>query len=166
MIESLRRVIRIFQLLHIHIFDKLDRQLALIEGKLLKPIIDMLRRVNTLGNWASFILNDLWRFRRGLLLGSMSANSGGVFNLVVGAPLLAGSTQTAPPAVAPPPAPFTVASFRETVNGALTETAAAVNDPIAELGECWKASFQQSLIEGDPIGELWDCLAASVKVNF
>ncbi len=77
LIERVRRVIRIFQLLHIHVLDGLDKQLAKLEGKLLKPIIGLLRQVNGVGNWISFILDLRLLLHRGLLLGSLQANAGG-----------------------------------------------------------------------------------------
>lgn len=86
-IESIRRVIAIFKLLHIHVFDALDRQLAKIEGKILTPIYFALYRLNTLGNWVSFILNIQMLIHRGLFLGSMNATRGGTLNLLANAPI-------------------------------------------------------------------------------
>jgi hypothetical protein len=95
LIQRVRRVIAIFRLLHIHVLDGLDKQLAKLEGKLLKPIIGLLRQVNGIGNWISFILDLRLLLHRGLLLGSATANKGGLVNIFYNA-------QMPPPGAVPP----------------------------------------------------------------
>lgn len=140
-IESLRRIIHLFQLLHIHIFDRLDRNLAYIEGKLLKPIIDLLRRTNTLGNWVSFIINVRGFITRGLLLGSLQQQRGGAFNLLASTPAY-GFVELPPAAPGQAAAPPTFS-----YSSALAAVAAAQPDmairfaatPAGELVACWEA---------------------------
>lgn len=141
LIESLRRIIHLFQLLHIHIFDRLDQSLAYIEGKLLKPIIDLLRRTNTLGNWVSFIINVRGYLTRGLLLGSMQQQRGGAFNLLASTPAY-GFVELPPaaPGQAPVVPTFSYASATAAVSAAAPDIQVRfAATPASELVACWEA---------------------------
>jgi len=158
-IEKVRRIIHFFQLLHIHIFDGLDRTLAKIEGKLLTPIYKLLYRVNTLGNWVNFILNLNLLLRRGLFLGSMQANRGGSFSLLASTP--AYGFQELPHTPAAPvgdiPAPsYLVASSAVAAAGPDIQTRFA-GSPVAELVACWEAPLGNIEVSG-AIDELIHCL--------
>jgi hypothetical protein len=85
-IESIRRFIHILQIFHIHLLDGLDAQLAKLEAKIMGPFLAALGRINTLGNWISFILNTRLLIFRGLFLGSMNAYRGGSFTMLAGTP--------------------------------------------------------------------------------
>lgn len=142
-IESLRRVIRIFRLLHIHVFDGLDRQLARIEGKLLRPIYAALYRINTLGNWVSFILNAHLVIFRGLFLQSLQANQGGAFSLLASTPAygfaeLPHVDTTAAPVVELPTFDVVSAAIAAATPDIL---ARAQNTPAAALVDCWETSI-------------------------
>lgn len=157
-IEKVRRIIHFFQLLHIHIFDGLDRTLAKIEGKLLTPIYRMLYRVNTLGNWINFILNLDLLLRRGLLLGSLNANRGGTFSLLAGAPPL-GMTplpQTAP-LKAPVPAPVTYSDLTTVSNSYLAQVAPtlATGSSTDQLFKCFWTLPSPTI--GQPVHDFLRC---------
>ena len=115
-IQRVRQVLRILELFHVGFARRLDQRLAQLEGIILAPFLKMLARVNTLGNWVSFILNAQLLIYRALLLGSMKANRGGVFNLVTSAPAL-GSFVVPGAAV---PAPDETLPFLEDVHAYVT----------------------------------------------
>jgi hypothetical protein len=157
-IEKVRRIIHLLQLLHIHIFDKLDQELARIEGKLLAPIYRMLFRVNTLGNWINYILNLQGLLYRGLLLGSINQNRGGTFSLLAGAPPL-GITplpQTAPLTPAPVQ-PMTYDSLTASLNTALVKAGSALKpgSPEAQLYLCLLQPTAAT--EGQPVHDFLKC---------
>ncbi len=123
-IQRIRNIIHLFQLLHIHIFDALDRTLGKIQGKLLAPIYALLYRVNTLGNWISFILNLQGLLFRGLFLGSMNQNRGGSFSMIAGAPPLGMSALPFQPAPVPSsPTGSTYVDFTAATNTAVITAA-------------------------------------------
>lgn len=163
-IESIRRFIHILQIFHIHLLDGLDAQLAKLEAKIMGPFLAALGRINTLGNWISFILNTRLLIFRGLFLGSMNAYRGGSFTMLAGTPgygmpLLpqAGSTQATKPD--PPP---TFSQAIAAVNAALPALAASYTDgPTRELVKCWMTPIQNPEIEG-ATKEMIDCLFHSV----
>lgn len=165
-IEKVRRLIHFLQLLHIHIFDGLDRTLGRIEGKLLAPIYRLLYRTNTLGNWISYILNARAFIYRGLLLGSMNENRGGAFSLLAGAPPL--GIKAAPqisPSTPAPAVPFTFDMFSASTNTALVSagTQFATDSPTRNLIACLTASVD--LGAGSPVDDLLKCLRQSVSLQ-
>ena len=132
-IQRIRSLIHLFQLLHIHIFDQLDRTLGKIQAKISAPFYSLLYRVNTLGNWISFILNLQGLLFRGLFLGSMNQNRGGSFSMLAGAPAL-GVTPITPAPVGALPAPVTPTylSFDAAANTTLVNAAPVITtDPSA-----------------------------------
>lgn len=163
LIESIRRVIRILQLLHIHVFDALDRQLAKLEGKLLAPIIAALQRVNTLGNWVSFILNLRLLIHRGLLLGSIKQNIGGTFNLVASAPAHGFVASDAAAQERADLSAITVHSFVASAPRAIAETSTITDSPIRDLFACWGDSLTLDIGPGSPVGDAIRCMQESVN---
>jgi hypothetical protein len=161
-IEQIRRVIHILQIFHIHVLDGLDRQLAKIEGKILRPIFAALYRANTLSNWISFILNARLLIFRGLFLGSLQANRGGAFSLLASTPAV-GMPAVPETTAAGVAAPVTVLSLRSTLAESFTDTVSSVDDPTGDLARCWQASLADlSLAPGDPLGEMWACIQRSI----
>jgi hypothetical protein len=140
-IQKIRQVISIFRLLHIHVLDGLDKQLAKIEGKILRPIYAALYRVNTLGNWVSFILNARLLIWRGLILGSIAANRGGAFSLLASTPDYgwAELPHVDTPTQVPAPPPETFASASAAVDATLPTLATRfASTPASELVACWQ----------------------------
>jgi hypothetical protein len=157
-IEKIRRIIHLFQLLHIHIFDRLDRTLARIEGKILAPIYALLYRVNTLGNWISFIINGYGLIFRGLLLGSVNANRGGTFSLLANAPLYGMKPLPfTPNPSTTPTAPVTFNSLLATANTQLVNTASglALDSPTRAFIACFTATG--SIGDGSPSRDFLRC---------
>ncbi len=140
-IQKIRQVISIFRLLHIHVLDGLDKRLAQLEGKILRPIFAALYRVNTLGNWVSFILNARLLIWRGLILGSIAANRGGAFSLLASAPsygwvdLPHVDTPPQPPALQPETFASASAAVDATLPTLITQFAGT---PASELVACWQ----------------------------
>jgi hypothetical protein len=156
-IEKVRRIIHLFQLLHIHIFDRLDRTLARIEGKILAPIYALLYRTNTLGNWISFIINGYGLIFRGLLLGSVNANRGGTFNLLANAPAYGFK----PLAFTPDPSPLPMPA--DTYQSALIAVNSATPDIHKQLAG--SAADQLLLCWSAPIGTIDLTAAIDDMVN-
>jgi hypothetical protein len=156
-IERIRRIIHLFQLLHIHIFDRLDRTLARIEGKILAPIYALLYRTNTLGNWISVIINGYGLIFRGLLLGSVNANRGGTFNLLANAPAYGFK----PLAFTPNPSPLPMPA--DTYQSALIAVNSATPDIHKQLAG--SAADQLLLCWSAPIGAIDLTAAIDDMVN-
>lgn len=138
-IEKLRRIIHLLQLFHIHIFDALDRKLARLEIAVMTPILDALRRVNTIGNWVSFILNGRLLIFRGLFLPSLAANQGGAFSILASAPAYGFAelphVDVSTPA---PPAPPSFANASLMLVAANPDIQARfANTPADQLVACW-----------------------------
>lgn len=164
-IEAIRRIIHLFQLLHIHIFDQLDRTLAKIEGKILTPIYFALYRLNTLGNWVSFILNVKGYITRGLLLGSLTQQRGGFVNTFYEAQTWGYVAPTPAPGSAPALPITTPQMFTAAAASSFSETIAITGDPTGDLARCLSSSLPTSLGEGDPTGEMLNCLWRSITLN-
>jgi hypothetical protein len=166
-IESIRRFIHILQIFHIHLLDGLDAQLAKLEAKIMGPFLAALGRINTLGNWISFILNTRLLIFRGLFLGSMNAYRGGSFTMLAGTPgygmpLLpnAGSTQATKP---PPPPTFDSALAAATASLKAVSTRFG-SGPTRELVDCWTAPIENVDLKG-ATGELIDCMFKSIGLS-
>jgi hypothetical protein len=159
-LESIRRFIHILQIFHIHLLDGLDAQLAKLEAKIMRPFLAALGRINTLGNWISFILNARLLIFRGLFLGSLKFNQGGAFTMLAGTPgyglpLL---PNAGPPADGKPIAPDTYASASAAVALAAPAIAARFpGTPAAELVTCWETPIGNIELDG-AIDEMVKCV--------
>jgi hypothetical protein len=161
-IQRLRSIIRIFQLLHIHIFDKLDRLLVRIQGKLLYPFFLVLYRLNTLGNWVSFILNAKLLIYRNLFLGSLAANRGGAFNMLAGAPVYGFVAQPQLPASGVL-APLPVQNFASASAAVAADVPGLVTSfgstPASQLVLCWEQPTGNIDLAG-AISDMVNCITA------
>jgi len=72
-IETLRRALAILRLAHIHIADKLDAELAKLEGKIAAPILKLLQQTNELAGWMRVLLNVRLLLQQPLLVNSLDA---------------------------------------------------------------------------------------------
>lgn len=157
-IEKLRRIIHILQLFHVHIFDALDRKLARLEMAVMAPLLRALWRVNTIGNWISFILNGRLLIFRGLFLGSMQANQGGAFSILASAPAYGFAELSHVNEVSAPLTAMPAQAFTESLHAGAAAAVAETDDPLGELGRCLAASLPTSLTEGDPVGDMLRCM--------
>ena len=85
-IQTIRVIIHLLDLLHIHILDALDRELAKIQGYILKPFYLALYRLNTLGGLFGYMLNTYGLIYRSLFLSTLTANRGGAFGILASEP--------------------------------------------------------------------------------
>lgn len=158
-IEKIRHIIAILRIFHIHIFDALDAKLARLEQAVMAPILSALYRINTLGNWITFILNSRLLIFRGLFLGTLGANQNGVFSMLANVPTY-GFVDL--PQVNPQPqVPLTGLSFAEGSAPAAGMPAAiepAVTDAaFAQFLACMRAPI--GTIDTQQISsDLWTCL--------
>jgi hypothetical protein len=166
-LESIRRFIHILQIFHIHLLDGLDAQLAKLERKIMGPFLAALGRINTLGNWISFILNTRLLIFRGLFLGSMNAYRGGSFTMLAGTPgygmpLLpnADSTQATKP---PPPPTFDSALAAATASLKAVSTRFG-SGPTRDLIDCWTTPIESVELKG-ATGDLIDCMFKSIGLT-
>lgn len=163
-LESIRRFIHILQIFHIHLLDGLDAQLAKLEAKIMGPFLAALGRINTLGNWISFILNTRLLIFRGLFLGTLKFNQGGAFTMLAGTPgyglpLLPAA---GPPAGGKPITPDTFATGRAAVKTALPALAANyAGTPVEDLVKCWQTPTGNVDLDG-AVEELFTCIFNSI----
>jgi hypothetical protein len=159
-LESIRRFIKILQLFHIHLLDGLDAQLAKLERKIMGPFLAALGRINTLGNWISYILNSKLLIFRGLYLGTMKQNIGGSFSMLAGAPAFGmGMLPDGGEGTGKPPPPQ---QTWETANAAAVKVydqliARFSSSPTRDLVTCWKTPIENVDLQG-ATKEMLDCL--------
>jgi hypothetical protein len=159
-LESIRRFIRILQIFHIHLLDGLDARIAALELKIMGPFFAALGRINTLGNWISYILNARMLIFRGLFLGSMNSYRGGSFTLLAGTPGY--GTPLLPPAAtdtnSKPPTRDTPQTAIAAVTAAGPSIAARFpNTPAGDLAACWSTPIGNVDLKG-AIDELFSCI--------
>jgi hypothetical protein len=160
LIEGLRRFIALLKIFHIHLLDKLDAQLAALEWRIMKPIFLLLYRLNTQGNWISFILNSRLLIFRGLFLQTLQANKGGSFNIISGAPaygmpLLPQYDATAG---SKPPQDDTYITASSAVAAAAPAIALRFGGtPVDDLVACWNTPIGNVETEG-AIDEMVSCM--------
>ena len=158
-IETMRKIIHILQIFHVHVFDALDRKLARLEIAIMTPILRALYRINTLGNWITFILNGRLLIFRQLFLGTLGASQNGVFSMVANVPNFgfAELTHAGPDTPAPIPAlsfaqsSGAVAQTEQVVNGSVTDVA------IHEFLACLTAPVGNIDID-QATADAWNCL--------
>jgi hypothetical protein len=166
-IEAFRRFIHILQIFHIHVLDGLDAQLAKLEAKIMKPFLAALGRINTLGNWISFILNTRLLIFRGLFLGSMNAYRGGSFTMLAGTPgygmpLLPNADSTQ--ATKPPPAPTFDTALAAATASLKVVTSFGSTGPTRELVDCWTTPIENVDLKG-ATSDLIDCMFKSIGLT-
>jgi hypothetical protein len=132
-IQQIRMIIHLLDLLHIHILDALDKELAKIQGLILKPFYLALYRLNTLGSWVSYMLNAYGLIYRGLFLSTLSANQGGTFSMLAQSPVYGFTQLPYLPATTAAIAPLSVSGFQSSSLPAFQSAAvqASAGDPPA-----------------------------------
>jgi hypothetical protein len=163
-IEGLRRFIALLKIFHIHWLDKLDAQLAALEWRIMKPIFLLLYRLNTQGNWISFILNSRLLIFRGLFLQTLQHNQGGAFNVLAGAPAYGFPLLPQYDATAggKPPQEDTYITAKAAVAAAAPAMALRfAGTPVEDLVKCLEAPIGNVDVSG-AIDEMVCCLVPSM----
>jgi hypothetical protein len=84
-IQSIRRVLSIFKLLGFKWAKKLDARLARLEGRIMAPILALLRHTNITGSWINYLVTLDGTLQRVVFVRSLWAYQGDVVNTFWGA---------------------------------------------------------------------------------
>ncbi|MGC9969431.1 MAG: hypothetical protein ABSE56_02455 [Bryobacteraceae bacterium] len=132
-IESIRRVLAIFKLFHMKWAQRLDARLARLEGRVMSPILALLRHTSVAGSWLNLLLTIQYTLQRPIFVRTLWAYQGDVVNTFWG------SQSFNPPATPPAaPAPPDLQQTGQTAQQNLKDLLTADSGPYA-------ASIQDAL---------------------
>jgi len=80
LIQRVRRVLLVFKIFHIKFAEKLDKDLAGLEGRIAKVFLDVRASMNKLIDYMNLILDPFGLIHKGLLLRSVLQTPGGIID--------------------------------------------------------------------------------------